>query len=195
MSYADKIKKKLAEDAAEAQRIEDEAREILAMGILSYERSNFDTCIKTMDVVAERVGANTKLGGEATVWKALAYDGMGEPAKALAILTDIEKNNPRKDMKKQATGLKMIIAAPKLKISKEERVEIPPLDDLDDFDKKNGFYGYRPKPKIMRKKVPKTMEEEFLENWQPGWKPPNKYALVAGIFVLCWLAWYSASAR
>lgn len=55
----------------------------------------------------------------------MAFDANGQRADGLATYRKLEATHPMKEIKLQAANLRYIMEAPRLKISKDERVTIP----------------------------------------------------------------------
>ncbi len=68
-----------------------------------------------------------------SLWLALAYDANAQRDDCIALYRKLEDTHPTRDIRKQASELRYILEAPKLEISAEERVSIPPVLDATQF--------------------------------------------------------------
>jgi len=193
--YLDKVKAKLAEQAAEAKR-ERELKSIkFTQGKRAYSTGQYDASMVLFQDALEQEGDLSPLGGEIQLWLALAYQANGMEAECIELYKSIEKNHPLPKVKRQAASLRYIMEAPKLKLGEDEKVKLPILEATR-YQKPRGSPS-RPIPKSPtpsdNSKRKKTLEEEFWDNY----KPPipdlakNRYLLVAGTILATGIAWYS----
>lgn len=189
--YKDAIKRKLEERAEELRR-EKEARAVkFAQGKVAYERGQYPTSARLLELALNEEGPFTQLGGEIQLWLALAYQACGREEECLETYRTLEKTHPLPAIRRQAAGLRYIMEAPKLQINPEERVQIPVLTGLD-ANKGNRAPVARPRPPQQRK-VPKTWDEEFWDNYTgPAGLAQNRYVWAAATVAATLAAVYSS---
>lgn len=69
--------------------------------------------------------ANDLLIGQIQIWLAMAYEANNRHADCIDLYQQLEKRHPSPGIRRQASELRYILQAPKLKISQEEMVTIP----------------------------------------------------------------------
>ena len=101
----------------------------------------------------------------------------------------MEDTHPMPALRRQAADLRYIMEAPKLVLSKEEKVSIPVLDNLDPASRKkvpiNRSALQKPRSK------PKSWDEEFWENYRAPTYLKNRYVWVAAAIIALGLAYWS----
>lgn len=103
------------------------------------------------------------------IWLAMAYEANNKHNECIALYKKLESSHPSRSVRKQAKDLRYILEAPKLKISKEEMVSIPLIDD-NFSDTRTWSKMYRERKKKSSKKVPPS--RDYLADWLV-WKPPR----------------------
>ena len=101
------------------------------------------------------------------VWLAMAYDANGKYKDCIALYKKLEDTHPSMSVRRQAKDLRYILEAPKLKISKEEMVSIPLLDDTNARTWSKMYKERR--PNSLKKTTP---SKDYLDDWLV-WKPPR----------------------
>lgn len=186
--YKDKIKGKLSEKAKELKGREANARKVFQMGQNAYERGAYQQSADIFEYALENVTKpNSMVGGEIQLWLALSYDALGKYEDCLSLYRSLEKEHPSQDIKKRAAELRFILEAPKLEIGEDERVKIPIMDDSSGYNDRR--FSSTKRPASRRREL--TLEERFLENYQPPKVVSNRYFWVALTVVLAFLAVYS----
>ena len=59
------------------------------------------------------------------IWLAMAYEANNRHADCIALYKQLERHHPSVSIRRQASELRYILQAPKLKITQEEMVTIP----------------------------------------------------------------------
>ncbi|KAI7839933.1 hypothetical protein COHA_006327 [Chlorella ohadii] len=188
--YREAIKQKLAERAEELRREKEAKAAKFGAGKLAYERGQYPASARLLEQALNEEGPFTQLGGEIQLWLALAYQACGREEDCLATYRTLEKTHPLPAIRRQAADLRYIMEAPKLQISPDERVQIPVLTDLD-VNRGNRAPVARPRPPVKRK-VEKTWDEEFWENYTGPRIMTNKYVWAAAAVVATLAAVYSS---
>lgn len=186
--YKDRIKAKL-EERAEEIRKEKESRAVkFVQGKAAYARGQYPASVMLLEQALNEEGPFTQLGGEVQMWLALAYQACGREQDCIATYKAIENSHPMPAIRRQAAGLRYIMEAPKLELSKDEKVEIPVLTDL---DPNRGGRTVAPRPGMS--KTPqrlKTWDEEFWENYRAPSYLINRYVWAAAAVLVAGLVWY-----
>jgi FimV-like protein len=118
----------------------------------AFERGQYRLSIEQLETACALISRTSRLGGEAQLWLAMAYQAVGQSQDAIALLQTLLKH-PNSSTRQQAKRLLEIIKAPALKRPKEWMTEIPNLADLSESDVKNRFVGTSPK----RESTPKSL--------------------------------------
>jgi len=114
------------------------------------------------------------LGGEVSLWLALAYDAAGQRAECISLYKLLEDTHSSREIRKQAYELRFILEAPKLELSPDELVSIPLPEEASAFsDKWSRARSPRAKP------VARSWEDEWLENYTPPEIASNRFVLAA----------------
>eukprot|EP00242_Pyramimonas_sp_CCMP2087_P004735 CAMPEP_0198212876 /NCGR_PEP_ID=MMETSP1445-20131203/28094_1 /TAXON_ID=36898 /ORGANISM="Pyramimonas sp., Strain CCMP2087" /LENGTH=310 /DNA_ID=CAMNT_0043887435 /DNA_START=196 /DNA_END=1128 /DNA_ORIENTATION=+ len=178
------VEDELAQKIEELEYKQSRGPVCMKSGMRAFECGEYQSAVKLFEECLECTPWATEKGGKAQIWLAMALFACGRVPECLELYRKLETSHPTPLIRKQATQLKFISEAPKLKINKDERVEIPDLSDLE-------TPKFRPYlVRTPRKKIELSIEERALQNWSP--KLPNKYVLVASSIVCLGLALYSA---
>ncbi|KAF5194475.1 Tetratricopeptide repeat-containing domain, partial [Thalictrum thalictroides] len=114
----EKVAKEQAERRATANLMFD-------LGQKAYGRGMYSRSIEFFEGALTIIPRPTFFGGEIQIWLAMAYEANNRHADCIALYKQLEKNHPIVNIRRQASELRYILQAPKLKISQEERVTIP----------------------------------------------------------------------
>jgi len=193
-NYFSQIKKSLAKRAAELQKEESErpgSAEFQAAqscyGTGRYREAE-ELLLKALDLS----GPYSKLGGEIQLWLALAYQANRKEELCIETYKFLESYHPMPAIQKQAAELRFIMEAPRLPLSEEDRVKVPVIDS--GYTPRNGR-SYQPPPGQPRKKVAKSLEDRFMDEYEPPRWVRNRYVWVAAAAICAGLAWYSTTVR
>jgi hypothetical protein len=75
-------------------------------------------------------GPFSRLGGDIQVQLALAKNALGKEEECIQMFKDLETAHPNRQIQKQAEQLRFIMEAPKLEIGEDEKIHMPPLEQL-----------------------------------------------------------------
>lgn len=190
--YKDAIKRRLEERAEELRREKEARAAKFSAGKKAYERGQYPASVKLLELALEEEGAFTQLGGEIQLWLALAYQACGREEECLEVYRTVERTHTLPAMRRRAANLRYILEAPKLEISPDERVQIPLLTGLE-ANRGGRAAVSRPRaPPKTERKVPKTWDEEFWENYSPPAYLTNNYVWVAASVAATAAAVYSS---
>lgn len=190
--YKDKLRSKLAQRAVELEKQKAARQEKFALGKKAYAVGQYAAATRFFELALNDEGPFSMLGGEIQLWLALAYQAEGREQECIDVYRRVEASHPMPKIRKQAADLRYIMEAPKLELSPDERVAIPVLTGLDANRKQKPATSNMSKPK---KKVKKTLEEEFLDNYRPPAWTRNYYVWVASMLVGIGLAVFSTYVR
>ncbi|MDY6785726.1 MAG: tetratricopeptide repeat protein [Cyanobacteriota bacterium] len=112
----------------------------------AFERGQYRLSIQQLETACALISRASRLGGEAQLWLATAYQAASQTQDAIALLQTLLKH-PNSSTRQQAKRLLEIIKAPALKRPKEWMTEIPNLADLSESDAKSRFVGTQKKSK------------------------------------------------
>ncbi|QDZ22890.1 hypothetical protein HOP50_09g54390 [Chloropicon primus] len=196
LAYADKLVKLMQEKVNTINERDARARAFIARGKKLYAKGGYGESIPAFESAIECTTADTLVGGEASMWLALALDGSGKVEQAKGIYLELKENHPLPSVRSQAGDLLYILEAPKLKIKKEERLMIPDLSQVDEFRNRRKSTrppgGPRKAPKKVVKKKDPTWEDKFVANSRIIRTFKNRYVQVAFLVVSAGLSVYSA---
>lgn len=184
-SRAAKERERLAKLAMEQAKQKKEAEIMLKMGQNAYGRGSYDNCVEIFEAASTKVSGSSNLGGEIQLWLAMAYEANGRHEDCISLYKRLEGSHPNKIIRRQAADLRYILEAPKLKISKDEMVQIPVIEK--DYDRKAKSWSQTIKDSKKKPSKRSSQSRDYLEDWLV-WKPPrwerNPYFWVA---VTIWL--------
>mmetsp|Transcript_24438 Transcript_24438/g.53348 ORF Transcript_24438/g.53348 Transcript_24438/m.53348 type:complete len:252 (+) Transcript_24438:178-933(+) len=104
---------------------------LVQAGMFAFERGAYPNAVQLFEESLEYIGPMTEKGGEAQIWLAMSYEACQRMDECIALYTKLETGHASMLIRKQAGELKYIAEAPRLKINRDERVEIPDLSDLE----------------------------------------------------------------
>ncbi|KAH7315176.1 hypothetical protein KP509_21G037700 [Ceratopteris richardii] len=141
---------------------------MLQMGQKAYGRGMYDKAVELLEAALTNIPGTSHLGGEVQVWLAMAYEADGKHSQCIALYKALESSHPSSSIRRQAKDLRYILEAPKLKISKEEMVSIPLIDDnYNDTRTWSKMYKERKK-----KTIKKGSTRDYMDDWLV-WKRPR----------------------
>ncbi|PIA26355.1 hypothetical protein AQUCO_09400010v1 [Aquilegia coerulea] len=122
------------------------AKLMFDLGQKAYGRGMYSRSIEFFEGALTIIPRPTFFGGEIQIWLAMAYEANNRHADCIALYQQLEKNHPILNIRRQASELRYILQAPKLKISQEERVTIPMIGSS--YDSYAGSWSdkYKDKP-------------------------------------------------
>eukprot|EP00249_Psilotum_nudum_P008041 c21003_g1_i2 orf=222-1253(+) len=129
---AQKLREELAKCAREQSERRKQAEKMFHMGQRTYGRGMYDKSVEFFEAALTNIPGVSNLGGEIQIWLAMAYEAHNRHNDCIKLYKILEKTHPNKAIRRQATDLRYILEAPKLKISKEEMVTIPIIGQNND---------------------------------------------------------------
>jgi tetratricopeptide (TPR) repeat protein len=126
-------------------------------GQIAFERGEYRQAVSFFVAAIAQVQLNTKLGGEAQVWLATAYEAAGQLAEAKALCQKLA-SHPNLDTRQASKRMLYIMQAPELVRREEWLTKIPDLTHLEDSDGKTGGNNPPPPPPTPK---PKSLEERY----------------------------------
>lgn len=197
--YSSKIADALAAKAEADARAKAARAAMFEKGKFFYSKGSYRESVKALTQALDAEGPFSQLGGEISIWLALAHAATGPDGEKLAveIYKEVEASHPSPKMKKQAADLRYILEAPKLRVGKDEKVALPEVEEASRSEK-GGDRRRAPRPPPAPRggrappKRPKTLEERWMEEYRPPKLVPNKYVAVAATAVAVAAAVYSA---
>ncbi|MCO5577007.1 hypothetical protein L7F22_030829 [Adiantum nelumboides] len=166
---AEKLSEELAKKAKEQAEKRRQAEQMFQLGQRAYGRGMYDKAVELFEGALTNIPGSSHLGGEVQVWLAMAYEADGKHARCIALYKTLEKTHPSGYIRRQAKDLRYILEAPKLKISKEEMVTVPLIDD-NYSETRTWSKMYKERRKKLTKKAKPT--KDYMEDWLV-WKPPR----------------------
>ncbi|KAM7487263.1 hypothetical protein LguiB_024747 [Lonicera macranthoides] len=113
---------KVAKEQAERRK---SAELMFNLGQRAYGRGMYGRAIEFLEGALTIIPGPTLFGGEIQIWLAMAYEANNRHADCIHLYMQLEEKHPSSSIRRQATELRYILQAPKLKISQEEMVSIP----------------------------------------------------------------------
>ncbi len=102
-------------------------------GQIAFERGEYRQAVNYLLAAIAQVQPNTKIGGEAQVWLATAFEASGQIAEAKALCQKLA-NHPNLDTRQASKRMLYIMQAPELIRREEWMIEIPDLSHLEDAE-------------------------------------------------------------
>ncbi|CAL0312993.1 unnamed protein product [Lupinus luteus] len=169
-----RVKKELQKVAKEQAERRETAELMFDLGQRAYGKGSYGRAIEFLEAALTIIPRSTLFGGEIQIWLAMAYEANNRHKDCIALYRQLEKTHPSINIRRQASELRYILQAPKLKISQEEMVTIPLIGSS--YDSYAGTWSdkYKDKDKNQRigtvtNQLPST--EDYLGDFLV-WKPP-----------------------
>jgi hypothetical protein len=102
-------------------------------GQIAFERGEYRQAVSYLLAAIAQVQPNTKLGGEAQVWLATAFEASGQIAEAKALCQKLS-GHPSLDTRQASKRMLYIMQAPELVRREDWMIEIPDLSHLEDAE-------------------------------------------------------------
>jgi Tetratricopeptide repeat len=161
-------------------------------GQIAFERGEYRQAVNYLLAAIAQVQPNTKIGGEAQVWLATAFEASGQITEAKALCQKLA-NHPNLDTRQASKRMLYIMQAPELVRREEWMIEIPDLSHLEDAEGNapvNSMPTSLPPPKV------KSIDEIYapIDLTQVNTKDNGfiPIALILTIATLCGL-WFAAN--
>ncbi|CAM8879850.1 unnamed protein product [Rhodiola kirilowii] len=120
-----RVRKELEKAAKEQAELRDSAKLMFEVGQKAYGKGSYGRAIEFFEGALTIIPRPTLFGGEIQIWLAMAYEANNRHADCITLYRQLEKKHPSFSIRRQASELRYILQAPKLKISQEEMVTIP----------------------------------------------------------------------
>ncbi|KAE8710219.1 60S ribosomal protein L27a-3-like [Hibiscus syriacus] len=120
-----RVRKELEKVVQEQGERRATAQLMFELGQKAYGRGMYGRAIEFLEAALTIIPRSTLFGGEIQIWLAMAYEANNRHADCIALYQQLEKNHPSVSIRRQASELRYILQAPKLKITQEEMVTIP----------------------------------------------------------------------
>ncbi|KAF6157468.1 hypothetical protein GIB67_004406 [Kingdonia uniflora] len=120
-----RVRKELEKVAKEQAERRETAKLMFDLGQKAYGRGMYGRAIEFLEGALTIIPKPTLFGGEIQIWLAMAYEANNRHADCIALYKQLEKHHPSFGIRRQASELRYILQAPKLKISRDEMVTIP----------------------------------------------------------------------
>eukprot|EP00747_Dinoflagellata_sp_TGD_P169194 gnl/TRDRNA2_/TRDRNA2_197511_c0_seq1.p1 gnl/TRDRNA2_/TRDRNA2_197511_c0~~gnl/TRDRNA2_/TRDRNA2_197511_c0_seq1.p1 ORF type:complete len:424 (-),score=63.57 gnl/TRDRNA2_/TRDRNA2_197511_c0_seq1:78-1349(-) len=166
------------------------AKWLYGEGVYAYSRGGYQDAYTYLRKALNKTDWFTQLGGDIQIYMALSLDACGERDEAIALYELLEEKHPSSKTRKEASRLVYILKAPAMKISEDEKLKMPVLDNLDTNSKK--YSGRR--PRRARPPSKKSVQDRYQDgDFEIKVYLPNKYVLVASACIAVYVAWYSTT--
>ncbi|CAH8360911.1 unnamed protein product [Eruca vesicaria subsp. sativa] len=120
-----RVKRELEKVAQEQAERRATAELMFELGQKAYGKGMYGRAIEFLEGALTIIPRPTLFGGEIQIWLAMAYEANNRHADCIDLYQQLEKRHPSPGIRRQASELRYILQAPKLKISQEEMVTIP----------------------------------------------------------------------
>ncbi|XP_059657857.1 uncharacterized protein LOC132304273 [Cornus florida] len=120
-----RVRKELEKVAKEQVERRKTAQLMFDLGQRAYGKGMYGRAIEFLEGALTIIPRPTLFGGEIQIWLAMAYEANNRHADCIALYKQLEQKHPSVSIRRQASELRYILQAPKLKISQEEMVTIP----------------------------------------------------------------------
>lgn len=158
-------------------------------GKAAYERGDYRASVKHLEAASALMSRTSRLGGEAQIWLAIAYEAAGQQSEAIALCQQLSRH-PDIETRKEGKRLLYILQAPKLKRPDEWMTKIPDLGMIAESDPKDRRGGSSVSPSKRDRKD--KLELEPVDLSQVNTKD-NQFvwiALIALIVAVVGLIWF-----
>jgi tetratricopeptide (TPR) repeat protein len=105
-------------------------------GKAAFERGDYRVAVKHLEAASALMTRNSRLGGEAQIWLAIAYEAAGKQPEAIALCQQLSRH-PDLETRKEGKRLLYILQAPKLVRPAEWMTQIPDLGAIAESDPKD----------------------------------------------------------
>ncbi|KAF9604088.1 hypothetical protein IFM89_002763 [Coptis chinensis] len=130
-----RVRRELEKVAKEQAERRATAKLMFELGQKAYGRGMYSRAIEFLEGALTIIPKPTLFGGEIQIWLAMAYEANKRHADCINLYRQLEQKHPVVTIRRQASELRYILQAPKLKISQDEMVSIPLIGSSYDSDK------------------------------------------------------------
>ncbi|GMH39287.1 hypothetical protein BSKO_07185 [Bryopsis sp. KO-2023] len=191
--YLSTVKQKISKRAKAIKKEREAAENVnFKIGKYAYSKGDYSGAVEALEKTVEECGTLSAVGGEASLWLALAYQAVGREKECIELYKELKERHVNRMIRKKATDLLYIMEAPKLKLTQEERVKVPVMENAERWSPR-GSFGARPSSSGIKtkKQVKKSLEDQFWDEYQPPKLVRNRYVWIASFILAVGLAWYS----
>ncbi|KAM7269536.1 hypothetical protein ACFE04_025033 [Oxalis oulophora] len=167
-----RVKKELEKVAQEQAERRATAQLMFDFGQKCYGKGMYGRSVEFFEGALTIIPRPTLFGGEIQIWLAMAYEADNRHADCINLYKQLESKHPSISIRRQASELRYILQAPKLKITREEMVTIPLIGSS--YDSYAGTWTDKYKDKDQRTEPTtnqlnssKDILADFLR-----WRPP-----------------------
>ncbi|KAL1327496.1 hypothetical protein HN51_037547 [Arachis hypogaea] len=167
-----RVRRELEKVAKEQEERRATAQLMFDLGQKAYGKGMYGRAIEFLEGALTIIPRPTLFGGEIQIWLAMAYEANNRHKDCIDLYKQLEKTHPSISIRRQASELRYILQAPKLKISQEEMVTIPLIGSS--YDSYAGTWSdkYKDKDRIsgsVTNQLPSS--RDYLGDFLV-WKPP-----------------------
>mmetsp|Transcript_38298 Transcript_38298/g.88342 ORF Transcript_38298/g.88342 Transcript_38298/m.88342 type:complete len:212 (+) Transcript_38298:94-729(+) len=152
-----------AQDPTSEISEDDKAEIFFAEGTRLMKRGDFASAAALYERAVDLVSADTRRGGEYSLWLAQAMHAAGDEGEAVSLLRALEKSHRDRAVSVVAAEILYIFTAPKLELGKDSFIGIPDMTQIDSWDAKKSYK--------LASTLPKGQDYAKME------KGPDKYSL------------------
>ncbi|KAF3944797.1 hypothetical protein ACB098_03G140100 [Castanea mollissima] len=168
-----RVRKELEKVAKEQAERRATAQLMFELGQKAYGKGMYGRAIEFLEGALTIIPRPTLFGGEIQIWLAMAYEANNRHADCIALYKQLERQHPSVSIRRQASELRYILQAPKLKITQEEMVTIPLIGST--YDSYAGTWTDKYKDKDERRMGSTTNQlpssRDYLGDFLV-WRPP-----------------------
>ncbi|XP_030960936.1 uncharacterized protein LOC115982467 isoform X1 [Quercus lobata] len=168
-----RVRKELEKVAKEQAERRATAQLMFELGQKAYGKGMYGRAIEFLEGALTIIPRPTLFGGEIQIWLAMAYEANNRHADCIALYKQLERHHPSVSIRRQASELRYILQAPKLKITQEEMVTIPLIGSA--YDSYAGTWTDKYKDKDERRIGSTTNQlpssRDYLGDFLV-WRPP-----------------------
>ncbi|CAA0818278.1 Tetratricopeptide repeat (TPR)-like superfamily protein [Striga hermonthica] len=168
-----RVKKELEKVAMEQAERRKTAQLMFDLGQRAYEKGTYARATEFFEAALTIIPRPTLFGGEIQIWLAMAYEANNRHADCIDLYQQLEKKHPSVSIRRQASELRYILQAPKLKITQEEMVTIPLIGSSYDSYAATWTDKYKDKDQRMSGSTTNQLpsNKDYLADFLV-WKPP-----------------------
>ncbi len=126
-------------------------------GQIAFERGEYRQAVSCLLAAVAQVQPNTRIGGEAQVWLAIAFEAAGQIQEAQAICQKLS-NHPNLDTRQASKRMLYIMQAPELTRRDEWLIKIPDLTHIEDAE---GNFAVNNTPILPSKAKERSIDEIY----------------------------------
>ncbi|XP_059445983.1 uncharacterized protein LOC132177610 [Corylus avellana] len=169
-----RVRKELEKVAKEQAERRATAQLMFELGQKAYGKGMYGRAIEFLEGALTIIPRSTLFGGEIQIWLAMAYEANNRHRDCIALYRQLERQHPSVSIRRQASELRYILQAPKLKISQEEMVTIPLIGST--YDSYAGTWSDKYKNRDQKRSWSTTNQlpssKDYLGDFLV-WRPPT----------------------